>query len=124
MFEVRGLDIAREAIRSADVVHHMMSFGFKAGLNLFAIFRYIENKPFVIGPIQYPQEYSDLTDFEWISGKEGLRARIFHDLEKAIAKPISRPISFLHETTLEEAEALVFDSRKTLNLYKEPTKIY
>lgn len=119
MFEVRGLDIAREAIRSADVVHHMMPFGFRAGLNLLAIFRYIKNKTFVIGPIQYPQEYSDLTDFEWISVKEGLRARIFHDLEKAITRLISRPISFLHETTLEEAEALVFDSRKTLNLYKE-----
>ncbi len=118
MFEVRGFNIAREAIRSVDVVHHMMPFGFKAGFNLLAIFRYIKNKPFVIGPIQYPQVFTDSTDFEWISGKRGLGARIFYGLEQGISRSISRSIGFLHKATLEEAEALVFDSRKTLNLYK------
>jgi glycosyltransferase involved in cell wall biosynthesis len=117
LFYFRCFSIAKKLYRNADLIHHMFPFGFKAGFNPLAVFRYLRNKPFIIGPIQYPQEYSDITDFMWVSGKKGMKAKIMYGLESATTKSISWPISVFHEATLEEAEALVFDSKKTLRLY-------
>jgi len=117
LFTLRNYNLARRLVRGVGLVHHMFPFGFKAGFNLLAIFGHLKNKPFIIGPIQYPQEYSDTTDYEWVSGKRGLKARLSYGLENAIAKLISRPINIFHEVTLREAEALVFDSKKALRLY-------
>jgi glycosyltransferase involved in cell wall biosynthesis len=118
LFYFRCYGVAKRLCENADVVHHMFPFGFRAGFNPLAIFGRLKDKPFIIGPIQYPQEYSDVTDYEWVSGRRGLRARLSYGLESAIAKSISQPIDVFHEATLSEAEALVFDSRKTLELYK------
>jgi len=117
LFHFRCFSIARRLYKNADLIHHMFPFGFKAGFNLLAVFGYLKNKPFIIGPIQYPQEHSDVTDYMWVSGKRGMKAKIMYGLENAIAKPLSQPVSALHEATLGEAEALVFDSKKTLRLY-------
>jgi len=119
LFYFKYFGVSKRLYESADVVHHMFPFGFRAGLNLLAIFGHLREKPFVIGPIQYPQEYSDVTDYEWVSGRRGLRAKLSYGLEGAIARSISQPISALHEITLGEAEALIFDSRKTLRLYED-----
>jgi glycosyltransferase involved in cell wall biosynthesis len=118
LFYYRCYNVAKRLCKDADMVHHMFPFGFRAGLNLLAVFGHLREKPFIIGPIQYPQEYSDVTDYEWVSGKRGLRAKLSYGLESAIAKSISQPIGIFHELTLREAEALVFDSRKTLRLYE------
>jgi glycosyltransferase involved in cell wall biosynthesis len=118
LFYFRCYGMAKRLCGSADVVHHMFPFGFRVGFNPLAIFGRLKDKPFIIGPIQYPQEYSDVTDYEWVSGRRGLRAKLSYGLESAIAKSISQPIGVLHELTLREAEALVFDSRKTLRLYE------
>jgi glycosyltransferase involved in cell wall biosynthesis len=117
LFYFRCFSIAKKLYRNVDLIHHMFPFGFKAGFNPLAVFGYLRNKTFIIGPIQYPQEYSDISDFMWVSGKKGVKAKMMYGLEKAIAKLISQPISILHEATLREAEALVFDSKKTLRLY-------
>jgi len=119
LFYFRCYDVAKRLCENADVVHHMFPFGFRTGLNLLAVFGHLREKPFIVGPIQYPQEYSDVTDYEWVSKRRGLRARLSYGLESAIAKSISQPIGVLHELTLREAEALVFDSRKTLRLYED-----
>jgi glycosyltransferase involved in cell wall biosynthesis len=118
LFYYRCYNVAKRLCKDADVVHHMFPFGFRAGLNLLAVFGHLREKPFIIGPIQYPQEYSDVTDYEWVSGRRGLRAKLSYGLEGAIARLISQPIGILHELTLREAEALIFDSRKTLRLYE------
>jgi len=118
LFYFRCYNVAKRLYEDADVVHHMFPFGFRAGLNLLAVFGHLREKPFIIGPIQYPQEYSDVTDYEWVSGRRGLRAKLSYSLESAITRLISQPIDILHELTLREAEALVFDSRKTLSLYE------
>jgi len=118
LFYFRCYGVAKRLCRSADVVHHMFPFGFRAGFNPLAIFGHLEDKPFVIGPIQYPQEYSDITDYEWVSGRGGLKAWLMYYLEHTMMRFIQKPIEMLHEATLSEAEALVFDSRKTLELYK------
>jgi glycosyltransferase involved in cell wall biosynthesis len=118
LFYFRCYGVAKRLCENADVVHHMFPFGFRVGFNPLAIFGRLKDKPFIIGPIQYPQEYSDVTDYEWVSGRRGLRAKLSYGLESAIAKSISQPIGVLHELTLREAEALVFDSRKTLRLYE------
>ena len=119
LFYFRCYGVAKRLCENADVVHHMFPFGFRVGFNPLTIFGRLKDKPFIIGPIQYPQEYSDVTDYEWVSGRRGLRARLSYGLESAIAKSISQPIGVLHELTLREAEALVFDSRKTLRLYED-----
>jgi glycosyltransferase involved in cell wall biosynthesis len=118
LFYFRCYGVTKRLCESADVVHHMFPFGFRAGFNPLAFFGCLKDKPFIIGPIQYPQEYSDVTDYEWVSGRRGLRARLSYGLESVIAKSISQPIGIFHEFTLREAEALVFDSGKTLKLYK------
>jgi hypothetical protein len=118
LFYFRCHNVAKRLYEDADVVHHMFPFGFRAGLNLLAVFGHLREKPFIIGPIQYPQEYSDVADYEWVSGKRGLRVKLSYSLESAITRLISQPIDILHELTLREAEALVFDSRKTLSLYE------
>jgi glycosyltransferase involved in cell wall biosynthesis len=119
LFHFRCYGVTKRLCGSADVVHHMFPFGFRAGLNLLAVFEHLREKPFIIGPIQYLQEYSDITDYEWVSGRGGLRARLSYGLEGAMARSISQPIGVLHELTLREAEALIFDSRKTLRLYED-----
>jgi glycosyltransferase involved in cell wall biosynthesis len=118
LFYFRCYGVAKRLCENADVVHHMFPFGFRTGLNPLAVLGYLRKKPFIIGPIQYPQEYLDVTDYEWVSGKRGLRARLSYGLESVVAKLISQPISVLHELMLKEAEALIFDSRKTLRLYE------
>jgi glycosyltransferase involved in cell wall biosynthesis len=117
LFYFRCYGMAKRLYEDADVVHHMSPFGFRAGLNPLAVLRHLREKPFIIGPIQYPQEYSDVTDYELVSGRRGLRARLFYGLESVAAKSISQLIGVLHELTLREAEALVFDSKKALRLY-------
>jgi len=117
LFHFRCYDVAKKLCNDADIVHHMFPFGFRVGFNPLAVLGHLREKPFIIGPIQYPQKCSDITDYEWVSGRIGPKARLSYSLESAIAKLISRPISILHEATLREAEALVFDSKKTLRLY-------
>jgi glycosyltransferase involved in cell wall biosynthesis len=117
LFTLRNYNLARRLVRGVGLVHHMFPFGFRMGFNLLAVFGHLREKPFIIGPIQYPQEYLDITDYEWLSGKRGTKARLSYSLENAIAKLISRPIKIFHEVTLREAEALVFDSKKALRLY-------
>jgi len=117
LFTLRNYNLARRLVRGVDLVHHMFPFGFRTSFNPLAVFGRLREKPFIIGPIQYPQEYSDITDYEWLSGRRGLKARLSYSLENTIVKLISRPINILHEVTLKEAEALVFDSKKTLRLY-------
>jgi glycosyltransferase involved in cell wall biosynthesis len=118
LFTLRLYNLAKRLVRDVDLVHHMFPFGFRAGFNPLAIFGHLKDKSFIIGPIQYPQEYSDVADYEWVSGRRGLRAKLSYGLESAIARSISQPIGVLHELTLREAEALIFDSRKTLRLYE------
>jgi len=117
LFILRNYNLARRLVRGVDLVHHMFPFGFRTGFNPLAVFGHLREKPFIIGPIQYPQEYLDISDYEWVSSKRGLKARLSYSLENTIVKLISRPINILHEVTLKEAEALVFDSKKTLRLY-------
>lgn len=112
-------NIAKKLCKDADVVHHMFPFGFRAGFNPLVVFRHLRDKPFIIGPIQYPQEYTDITDYEWVSGRRGLKARLMYDLEYTAMRFIQKPIEMLHKATLGEAEALVFDSRKTLEQYRK-----
>jgi glycosyltransferase involved in cell wall biosynthesis len=119
LFYSRCYSVAKRLYESADIVHHMFPFGFRAGFNLLAVFRHLREKPFLIGPIQYPQEYSDITDYEFVSGRSGLRVRLFYAIDGVLLKLISQPVNILHEITLMEAEALVFDSRKALKLYKK-----
>jgi len=118
LFYFKCFEIAKKLYKNTDLVHHMFPFGFRAGFSPLAIFGHLKNKPFVIGPIQYPQEYSDITDYEWVSGSRGLKALLMYNLERIAVKFIQKPIEILHEATLSEAEALVFDSRKTLKLYR------
>ena len=118
MFYFRCYGVAKRLCGNADVVHHMFPFGFRAGFNPLVIFGHLRDKPFVIGPIQYPQKYSDITDYEWVSGRSGLKAWLMYNLERIAMRFIQKPIEMLHEVTLSEAEALVFDSRKTLEQYR------
>jgi glycosyltransferase involved in cell wall biosynthesis len=118
LFYFRCYGVAKKLCGNADVVHHMFPFGFRAGFNPLAIFGHLRDKPFVIGPIQYPQEYSDITDYEWVSGMGGLKAQLMYNLEHTTMRFIQKPIEMLNEATLSEAEVLVFDSRKTLELYR------
>jgi len=99
-------------------VHHMFPFGFRRGFNPLATFGCLRKKPFVIGPIQYPQQYSDVTDFAWTSGKGDVWTGLLYHTESATVSLTSKPLEQLHKFTLEEAEALVFDSERALELYK------
>jgi glycosyltransferase involved in cell wall biosynthesis len=118
MFYLRCYNVAKRLYKGVDLVHHMFPFGFKAGFNPLAVLRHLRGKPFIIGPIQYPQEYSDVIDYEWVSGRMGLKARVMYNLEYTTIRFFQKPMKMLHEATLREAEALVFDSEKTLRLYK------
>jgi glycosyltransferase involved in cell wall biosynthesis len=118
LFYFKCYHVAKKLYKNVNIVHHMFPFDFRKGFNLLAVLRDLKEKPFIIGPVQYPQEYLDTTDYEWVSGRKGLKATLFYGLENAITKLISQPIDIFHELTLSEAEALTFDSKKTLNLYK------
>lgn len=119
LFYLRSYTVAKNLYEGCDLIHHMFPFGFKTGFNPLAVFGHLKGKPFIIGPIQYPQEYIDITDYEWVSGLRGLKARLAYVAELLAERLISKPLEILHEVTLREAETLVFDSRKTLDMYKK-----
>ncbi|MEM3795532.1 MAG: glycosyltransferase family 4 protein [Thermoprotei archaeon] len=99
-------------------MHHILPFGFKAGFNPLAAFGYLTAKPFVIGPILYPQQYTDYTDFSYVTGKGVTWSKLLYHAGKATLGFASKPLQQLQKSTLEEAEALVFTSKRTLELYK------
>lgn len=90
--------------KSFDVVHHMFPFGFRVGMNLLAVLNGLGRKPFIIGPIQYPQVFE-----EYSCSKR---------LEKYVVRIFSKPIGVMNIKTLAVSDTLVFDSKKTLDLYK------
>jgi len=119
LFVYRYYQMAKKFLEKVDLVHHMFPFDFRAGFNPLAVFGHLKNKPFIIGPIQYPQEFSDITDYIWASGKRGIWARLSYRIEGVIRNLALEPLEELHKLTLTEAEALVFDSNTTLELCRE-----
>ena len=91
--------------KSFHVVHHMFPFGFRVGLNPLAVLGGLGCKPFVVGPIQYPQLFEE--------------AKLSKKLERRVMRVFSKPIGAMNVKTLDRSDALVFDSRKTLDLYKQ-----
>ena len=118
LFHARTYKIARRLLREVDIVHAMLPFGLRSGFNLLAVFGNLRNKPFVIGPIQYPQP-AEITDYEYVSGRRGLQARLLYGVEHFLKNMGRISIDTLHKITLSEAEALVFDSKKTLDLFEK-----
>ena len=119
LFYYRCFSIAKKLYKNADLIHHMLPFGFKAGFNPLAVFNHLKNKPFVIGPIQSPPEFSDITDYMLWTGRTGLNAEVLYFFENTLKALTSRPLSIMHELTLREAEALIFISARTLKLYEK-----
>jgi glycosyltransferase involved in cell wall biosynthesis len=117
LFYYSFYEAGKRILKNYDLFHHMFPFGFKAGLSPLAVTRHLRGVPFIIGPIQYPQELSDLTDYIWTSGRRGLYAKIMYSVEKIMSKSILKSMDFFHEASLREAEALIFDSEKALRLY-------
>lgn len=118
LFRLRYYSIAKKLCKHADLVHHIFPFGFKVGFNPLAISGHLRSKPFVIGPIHYPQKFSDITDYAWLTGRKGPKASLLYQMEMTILRAISSFLESLHKITLEEAEILVFESVKALELYK------
>jgi len=118
LFYFKCYNIAKKIYKNTDLVHHMFPFGFRAGFNLLAVFGHLRNKQFIIGPIQYYQEYGDITDYIWVTGKKNINAKISFIFDNIIYKLSKSSLNIFHEITLKEAETLVFDSKKTAKLYK------
>lgn len=91
--------------KSFDIVHHMFPFGFRVGMNLLAVLNRLSHKPFIIGPVQYPNPQL----FEL--GTSRLR------LERYVVRTFSKPIGIMNIKTLAASDVLVFDGKKTLDLY-------
>jgi len=119
LFYNKGFSIARKLYRYADIVHHMFPYGFRTGFNPLAVLGFVRDMPFVLGPVQYPQEFLDITDYEWVSGKRGLAARFLYNYEKTLLSFFRKPLEVLHEVTLNNADAIIFDSMRTLELYRK-----
>ena len=116
-FTCRYYNLARKLLNKADIVHHMFPFGFRFGFNPLAVLGCLRKKPFVVGPVQYPQQYSDMDDFTWSAGKKAGWAGLLYQTENVATSLASKQLERLHKSTLEEAEALVFDSEKAVKLY-------
>jgi len=84
-----------------DIIHHMVPFGFQMTFNPCSILNKFKNIPFVCGAINYPT-------INWEK-----------DLINDILKPFTH---YLQKKTLLEAEYLVFDSYKTMSIYKNVYK--
>ena len=82
----------------------MFPFSLRVGMNLLAVLNGLGRKPFIIGPIQYPQVFE---------GEIHLKG-----LEKYVVRTFSKPIGIMNVKTLAMSEVLVFDGKKTLDLYK------
>lgn len=73
-------------------------------MNLLAVLNGLGRKPFIIGPIQYPQVFE-----EYSYSKR---------LEKHVVRAFSKPVGIMNVKTLAVSDALVFDGKKALDLYK------
>lgn len=104
---------------SFDIVHHMFPFGYERGFNPLALLNRLGKAAFVIGPIQYPQRYSDVTDYQFASGQDLARASINMAAERTLIRFLSTALRTAHKRTLDAARVMVFDSRTTLSLYRQ-----
>lgn len=103
----------------ADIVHHMFPFGFKNGFNPLATCNGLAKNRFVIGPIQYPQEFVDSDDYAVVTNYKISNNEMSFRTDSALLTLASGLTKSLHRKTLRMAGALVFDSRKSLSLFRQ-----
>ncbi len=118
-FMLRYFREGTRALRTGnfDVVHHMFPFGFGEGFNPLAVLDRMGGLPFIIGPIQFPQRFSDPTDLQLDLGMNANRARSRQALEAMGARMLRPLLRLLQEKTLRRADVLVFDGDSTRQLY-------
>jgi len=95
----------------------MFPFGYQVGFNPLIVGG-LNKIPFVIGPIQLPQEYTDITDFILSTGKRGFKAEVSHRLTQTILSSVKPILKKINIKTIKCANALIFDSKRTADLYK------
>lgn len=115
IFIARSIGVVKKHLGHIDIIHHMFPFGYGIGFNPTVLMR-IE-KPLLIGPIQMPQSWSDISDYIWIRGKRGLGSNLLALVNTRLIQTLSTQLRSLHLRTLLRAAALVFDSKKALDTY-------
>jgi glycosyltransferase involved in cell wall biosynthesis len=118
-FMYKYFNRSKDYLKKVDIVQHMFPFGFRQGFNPLAVFGCLKQKRFIIGPIEYPQHFFDFNDFELGTGGKGTKSKLLYRSETAALGILKKPIEALHKNTLSEAEALIFDSKKCLDLYQK-----
>ena len=100
-----------------DIVHHVLPWGYRETFNPLATSGDRRRPPFVVGPIQYPQAYSDAGDYELGLGLDAEAAARQEWFESLQTRFLGRLLRHLQKKTLQSAELVAFDSPGTRNLY-------
>ncbi len=90
-----------------EVIHHMFPFTFRTGRNMLAVLNGLGGKPFVVGPLQPPLTVKNVSSF-----LRQVRSNFPESLK------YFKLIRAMNEKTLSVSDALVFDSKNSLDLYK------
>lgn len=109
-FAILCYTVGRRLLREKrfELIHHMFPFNFKVGRNLLAVLNGLGGRPFIVGPIELPQAFEDGSSF---------LKRVLYKFLKSLK--FSKLIRAMNEKTLSVSDALIFDSKKTLNLYRQ-----
>ncbi len=101
-----------------DIVHHMFPFGYRMGLNPLAILSRTAERPFVLGPIQLPQQFTSMGDAALVRSVSIDQASILLPWERLVTSSMASVLSALHKKTLDRSDALVFDSDRSRRIYE------
>jgi len=121
IFTLEYFLVARKIIKKnhVDFIHHILPFGFNQTFNLLSILRY-GNKPFIIGPVQAPQEYIEKDKRVYIEDNRGRKVvsmSIFRVNVEKILYFFSAPIfKILFNYTVKRADKIIAISKKAKDM--------
>ncbi len=102
--------------RKADIVHHVLPFGYKTTFNLVYRLARKHKRPFIVGPLQSPQLFVGRDEF--VGQRFSERKPILYNVE--LLRRISAPALFkLFKDTIKEARVLIVATRFAKRLYEK-----
>jgi glycosyltransferase involved in cell wall biosynthesis len=95
----------------------MFPFGYGVGFSPLAVLSSMDLSPFVLGPVQLPQQFATVEDAAFVHSSSLGSAEIAQALESRLVRWIKPVLGTLHRKTLSRADVVVFDSQRSKRLY-------
>jgi len=120
LFNYRYFKAAKKIVSTEqiNIIHHMFPFKIGVSYNLLAVFNQLDNKPFVIGPLQTPFKTIYRDELAPAQGGTPLR-KIQKTGELTAIKGVSKILNLLSFQTIKKADRLIVLDETTRDFIKK-----